>query len=82
MDNVFTAGERIPYSGVYRISHYPPHASVQAITLAKGNNFPRCVDCGKVSFMLVNELFNSNLFSDLLDHELFPETWSEVGRGV
>ncbi len=25
MDNVFTVGEIVPYSGVYRITHYPSH---------------------------------------------------------
>ncbi len=65
MDNVFTAGELIPYSGVYRITHYPPHASEQGITLTKGNSFPHCVDCPHVSFMLVNEFPNTDLLYDL-----------------
>ena len=52
MDNVFAAGELIPHSGIYRITHHPPHAGEEAITLVKGNSFPRCVHCGQVSFML------------------------------
>ena len=64
MDNVFTAGEFIPYSGVYRITHYPPHATEQCITLAKGRKFPHCVDCAQVSFMLVNGLFDTDLRND------------------
>jgi hypothetical protein len=64
MDNVFTAGELIPYSGVYRITHHPPHATEQGITLAKGRKFPRCVDCGHVSFMLLNGLFDTDLRND------------------
>jgi hypothetical protein len=61
MDNVFAAGELIPYSGVYRITHYPPHSDEEAITLTKGNPFPQCVRCAKVSFMLLNELSQSDL---------------------
>ena len=61
MDNVFTAGEQIPYTGVYRITHHPPHVSEEGITLTKGNNFPHCVDCAHVSFMLLNELPHTEL---------------------
>jgi hypothetical protein len=51
MDNVFTAGEVVPYSGVYRITHYPPHIGEEALTLTKGSTFPRCVRCLRVSFI-------------------------------
>jgi len=67
MDNVFTAGEFIPYSGTYRITHYPPHASEETITLAKGNNFPHCVDCAQVSFMLVIESPHTDPLYDSLE---------------
>jgi hypothetical protein len=67
MDNIFTAGEPIQYSGVYRITHYPPHVSEETITLAKGNNFPQCVDCAQVSFMLLNEFIGVDLLYDLLE---------------
>ena len=68
MDNVFTAGELVPYSGVYRITHYPPHTDEEAVTLTKGNAFPLCVHCSQVSFMLVNELTGSELLN--YAHEL------------
>ena len=68
MDNVFTVGDLVPYSGVYRITHYPPHTDEEAITLTKGNTFPLCVHCKQVSFMLVNELTNSELLQ--FAHEL------------
>jgi hypothetical protein len=67
MDNVFTAGELIPYSGIYLITHYPPHASEQSITLARGNNFPHCVDCAQVSFMLLNEFPDTVLLYDSVE---------------
>lgn len=56
MDNVFTSGELVPYSGVYRITHCRPHTSEEVLTLAKGSTFPLCVHCSHVSFMLVNKL--------------------------
>ena len=61
MDNVFTAGDLVPFSGVYRITHSPPHASEEAITLAEGNHFPQCVHCNQASFMLVNGLTKTDL---------------------
>ena len=61
MDNVFTSGEFVPYSGVYRITHFPPHTDEEALTLTEGSMFPRCVHCWRESFMLVNELSNSEL---------------------
>jgi hypothetical protein len=53
MDNVFTVGELVPYSGVYRITHYPPHTGEEVLTLTKGSTFPRCVRCSHVSFMVI-----------------------------
>ena len=61
MDNVFTSGELVPYSGVYRITHCPPHTSEECLTLAKESTFPLCVHCSHVSFMLVNKLSGSGL---------------------
>jgi hypothetical protein len=61
MDNIFTAGDSVPYSGVYRITHYPPHTGEETVTLEKGTPFPQCVHCAHVSFMLVNDLSRSRL---------------------
>ena len=68
MDNVFTAGEMVPYSGIYRITHYPPHTDDEPITLTEGRTFPLCVHCAHVSFMLVNELAERELL--IYAHEL------------
>ena len=43
MNNVFTVGEVVSYSGVYRITHFPPHTGEEVLTLKKGSTFPRCV---------------------------------------
>jgi hypothetical protein len=53
MENIFTVGEVVPYSGVYRITHYPPHTGEEVLTLTKGSKFPCCVRCSHVSFMLI-----------------------------
>ena len=63
MDNIFAAGELVPYSGVYCIIHHPSHTSEEAITLAEGNKFPLCVHCTRVSFMLLNELSESDMLT-------------------
>ena len=63
MDNVFSSGEIVPHSGVYRITHYPPHTGEEALTLAEGVTFPVCVHCSNVHFMLVNELSGSDLLT-------------------
>ena len=68
MDNVFTVGELVPFSGIYRITHYPPHTEEEAVTLTKGNTFPVCIHCTHASFMLVNELAASELLQ--YAHEL------------
>ena len=68
MENVFTAGELIPYSGVYCIRHDPPHTSEEAITLTEGCRFPLCVHCLRACFTLVNELSESDLL--VYSHEL------------
>jgi hypothetical protein len=61
MDNVFTAGELVPYSGFYRITHTPPHTGEEGVTLAKGSQFPQCVHCAQVTFMLINGLSKTEL---------------------
>jgi hypothetical protein len=53
MENIFTVGEDVPYSGVYRITHFPPHTGEEVLTLTKDSKFPRCVRCTHVSFMLI-----------------------------
>lgn len=63
MDNVFRAGELIPYSGIYLITHTPPHTREETLTLKKDGIFPKCVHCSKVSFMLLNDLSRSDLFA-------------------
>jgi len=63
MDNIFTAGELIPYSGIYRVTHTPPHTTEESLALKKNEKFPQCVHCSKVSFMLLSDLSRSDLFA-------------------
>ena len=68
MDNVFNAGQPVPYSGVYRITHYPPHTGEEIVTLTQGTMFPCCVHCSHAAFMLLNELSTSEVLN--YSHEL------------
>jgi hypothetical protein len=68
MNNIFLAGEPVPYSGIYRITHYPPHTTEEPITLTEGNPFPLYVDCAGVSFMLGTNYPRANLL--IYAHEL------------
>ena len=61
MDNVFVVGDLVPYSGVYRVTHFPPHTGEEAVTLMEGSRFPLCVHCSRVSFMLVSVCSASDL---------------------
>lgn len=68
METTFTNGELVPYTGVYRIQHDPPHTADEAITLSEGTTFPLCVHCLRVYFILVNQLSESDLL--VYSHEL------------
>jgi hypothetical protein len=48
------AGQIVPESGVYRITHDPMHADpAVALTFIRGRRFPTCPHCDKISFTLV-----------------------------
>jgi hypothetical protein len=66
MDNVFTVGEIVPYTGSYRITHYPPHTGEETLTLTKGSKFPQCVRCSHVSFMLIRLEFSCGVKNSVL----------------
>lgn len=53
MDRNLQTGQRIPTSGIYRVSHRE-HRLPHLVTLLKHETFPRCVKCGNlVEFELV-----------------------------
>ena len=49
----FWASEICRQSGIYQVSHDPPHAQKHEVTCIKGKRFPRCRNCGHPRFVLV-----------------------------
>lgn len=55
MPQAFKPGQIVPESGVYSISHEPPHEAMpREITAIKGRRFPSCKGCAEISFILVH----------------------------
>jgi hypothetical protein len=54
MSQELQAGQIVPESGVYRVTHDPMHAAAAAaVTFIRGRRFPKCPHCDKISFTLV-----------------------------
>ena len=52
-EQVYSPGEAVPQTGVYRVVH-DGHRTEHEATLLNGGNFPHCVHCGEsVRFCLV-----------------------------
>jgi hypothetical protein len=43
----FKPGERVPESGVYRVTHDSRHRQPHEVTAVKGEGFPTCNGCGQ-----------------------------------
>ena len=57
----FTAGGRVPQSGVYRVYH-DSHRLMHEATLLAGDNFPCCKQCGAgVVFELVKRRLDQDV---------------------
>jgi len=55
MAQEFRAGQIVPESGIYRITHDVQHAADEhEITVIKGRRFPTCRHCQGVSFELMH----------------------------
>ena len=47
--------EIVPQSGIYTITHDPPHADMpHEVTVIKGRRFPTCRHCKGISFELAH----------------------------
>src|SRR5215216_949446 len=54
MSQELQAGQIVPESGIYRVTHHPVHAdAATAVTFIRGRRFPTCPSCDKISFTLV-----------------------------
>jgi hypothetical protein len=49
---LYTPREKVPYSGIYAVTHDPEHAREHEVTCIKGREFPPCRNCKGVRFKL------------------------------
>lgn len=51
----FKTGQIVIQSGIYRITHRPPHSKMpEEVTLLRGRWFPDCPLCARIAFELVH----------------------------
>jgi hypothetical protein len=61
MADIFRAGDRAPWSGVYKATHANGHAPAQDLTVLHGESFPTCLECSEgVVFRLVTAAVHIN----------------------
>lgn len=46
MADVYKPGDKVPKSGIYRVTHDPQHAVEHEVTAIYGKTFPPCNHCG------------------------------------
>jgi hypothetical protein len=52
---LYTPGDAVPYSGIYRVTHHNRHAPEHDVTCVSGKAFPLCNECGAgVRFRLLH----------------------------
>lgn len=49
----FKLGEKVPHSGIYRVTHDPAHTEPHEVTCIFGKTFPPCRSCQHPRFVLV-----------------------------
>jgi hypothetical protein len=45
MRDVFKAGDRAEFSGIYKVNHGKNHAEAHEVTAIYGDIFPSCLEC-------------------------------------
>jgi len=72
----YGSGQRIPYSGVYRVQHYQ-HRPSHLVTVVQGEFFPACRVCGlQVMFTAVH---TADLVREDYDFSVAPGPQLAVG---
>lgn len=51
--DVFKPGDKVPNSGIYKVTHDPEHTEPHEVTCIYGKTFPPCHDCAHPRFKLV-----------------------------
>jgi hypothetical protein len=62
---VYKPGDEVPTSGIYRVTHNPPHAEEHEIIGVRKKIFPPCKVCKHPQFLLVyaaHHIENSEYF--------------------
>lgn len=44
--DVFKPGDKVPHSGIYKVTHDSEHAEAHKVTCVFGKTFPPCNGCG------------------------------------
>ena len=53
MAQEFRPGQTVPDTGIYRVTHAPPHPALpEDVTAIKGRQFPTCPLCDQISYEL------------------------------
>ena len=69
----FQTGHSVPESGIYRVIH-AGHRLPHAVTICKGENFPRCAKCANmVTFELIRAVECPFTYEPMHIYELQPE---------
>ncbi len=75
--DTFKPGEKVPNSGVYRVSHDRGHHESHDVTAISGRRFPPCRGCEHgVRFLLVYAAHH------ISDHEHFKGQEKQHGREI
>jgi hypothetical protein len=61
----FRPGQKVPHSGIYRVTHDPEHAETHEVTCVYGKTFPPCHGCLHPRFTLLRAAHHVET------HELF-----------
>jgi len=51
--DTFKPGDKVPHSGIYKVTHDPEHAQSHEVTCVYGKVFPPCRGCKHPRFILV-----------------------------
>jgi hypothetical protein len=51
--DTFKPGDKVPHSGIYKVTHDPEHTQSHEVTCVYGKVFPPCRGCKHPRFILV-----------------------------
>ena len=82
MAQVFQVGEKVPFSGVYKVVHAQEHSQAHHVTAVSGDAFPGCLQCcNEVQFELLMCALHIKVHP-LFDHRQASKTRRRVAQIV